>query len=338
MHKQVDKTLLQSYFREECSKDQLTIISHYLNDAEYRDSLNKFLCSDWLEVGDEKVRPYVNAEESYKRFLEITGQINSMRFEKENKKIHSLSFYWLCRVAAAIIVIISVSGFIWWNSSSKENNSQCISVHNEAGKKTFFYLPDSSKVYLGAASKLDYNRDYGITNRNLRLKGEAYFIVKHEGKHPFSVTTGKITTVDIGTEFNIRFLENSTAIEVSVAKGSVEVLNNTGKDKHKLATLAASQQLSVDTALQNIKINFLKGSKIGSWRNGLLVFEKQTFRSVAIELERYYGLTINFADPDLADIIITTTLKNTTANEALDIIALTTGVKMKRNENHVLVE
>lgn len=333
--KQIDRALLQLYIEGECNREQLTIVRRYLTDPGYQQSLEAFLQTDWQQTTGEQAEEGNDIREKYQQFL-AAAQPGAVAPEPTGR-VRLLPVRSLWRAVAAIVIVAIGVTFIWRNASNKAADIQWLSLYNEAGERTVFFLPDSSKVYLSAASSLEYNTGYGVSNRNLRLKGEAYFIVNHREAHPFAVTTGKITTVDIGTEFNIRFLNNSPAIEVGVAKGQVEIINNTGKNPARITTLSGRQQLRFDTASLQVEINTLPEGEIGAWRQGLLVFRKQKLGEVAAELERYYGLTIRFADPAHTRILITTTLRNASAAEALEIMALTAGVKIERKGNQVQV-
>lgn len=57
----------------------------------------------------------------------------------------------------------------------------------DAGQQKSFVLRDGTKIRLNSNSQLWISRDYGRPNRNITLKGEAYFEVKHNENHPFKV-------------------------------------------------------------------------------------------------------------------------------------------------------
>lgn len=333
--KQTDPALLQLYIRGKCNREQLTIVRQYLADAAYHESLEAFLQSDWQRAMEEK-GPANRDEEQYRQFLDA---VQATRDKQQPVTITRRLFprkYWMA--AAVMIGVMITGGLLWWTSDGDQRREELrwVSLSNEAGERTAFFLPDSSKVWLGAASSLAYNTGYGISNRELRLSGEAYFIVHHGDDHPFSVTTGRLTTVDIGTEFNIRFLRNAPSIEVGVAKGSVEVLNNNNTPQ-KIATLGRQQLLRFDTASGRAAIDTVPEEEIGGWRKGILVFRKQAFGEVAAELERYYGLHIHFDNPAHARILVTTTLEHADAATALEIMTLTAGVKMERKGSEVRI-
>lgn len=332
--KQIDRALLQLYIEGECNKEQLMIVRRYLTEPEYQNDLEAFLQADWQQTTAEQAEQENDLREKYRQFLTAAQPAAVVPFPKGKTHLFSLRNLW--RAAAAILVVTIGVTFIWRNANNKTPEIQWLSLYNEVGERSVFFMPDSSKVWLGAASSLEYNTGYGVSNRDLRLKGEAYFIVNHRGKHPFAVRTGGITTVDIGTEFNIRFLEN-TPIEIGVAKGLVKVVNSAGEIPATITTLGGGEQLRFDTVSGIAAINTLPEEEIGAWRQGLLVFRRQSLGNVAAELERYYGLSIRFANPAAARILITTTLRNANAAEALEIMSLTAGVKMERKGNQVTI-
>lgn len=96
-------------------------------------------------------------------------------------------------VAASIIVLIF--GVLWfWNKSSLQETV----LLSRTGETKVFYLPDSSRVMLSGDSRLAYNAQFGKTNRELFLRGEAFFQVKRDTSKPFIVETSLIQDRSIG--------------------------------------------------------------------------------------------------------------------------------------------
>ena len=58
------------------------------------------------------------------------------------------------------------------------------------GSRSEICLPDGSTVILNAGSFLSYRNDYNSSNRNVTLKGEAYFRVERNESVPFIVNAG----------------------------------------------------------------------------------------------------------------------------------------------------
>jgi len=100
-------------------------------------------------------------------------------------------------------------------------------------------LPDGSKVILGAKTLVTV--DFTGLKRNLDLSaGEAYFKVKHDQRHPFTVHAGDIEVTAVGTAFDVRREGDKTT--VTVEEGAVDVSSSPG---HASWRAEAGYQLTV---------------------------------------------------------------------------------------------
>lgn len=339
----VDPTLLQLYIDGRCSPGQLAIVQQYLHDPAYQESLQEWLLADWQRVSGEAFQEEAEAAEKYGQFLALVQPAAALPVAPTPVKRMWPRRWW--QVAAAAVFIVAM-GWLGWQWQQQEQQQQVamreqewVQHHNEAGKRTVIFLPDSSEVHLNAVSSLQYNKNYGITNRNILLDGEAFFVVKHGQQHPFSVRSGSLTTVDIGTAFNIRHRQADSVVKVGVAEGAVNVLDHSQPQARVIGLLTQQQQLSYAIATRQAIIDTLPDAEqIGGWRDGILAFRQQSLQEVAQELERYYGIHIRFARPQTAHIQITTTIRESTATEALDIIALTAGVVIERSGTTALIK
>ncbi|QJB42068.1 FecR domain-containing protein [Chitinophaga oryzae] len=332
----VDQTLIELYINGRCTAAQLAEVRQYLHDPAYRESLQEWLHQDWQQLSRESYAPETGAGDKYRQFLALVQPAPATPV----KQLPTVR-WWKVAIAAAFTGMIAFAGWRWQQSLRQRalQEQQWVQLHNEAGKRTRITLPDSSQVYLDAASSLQYNKNYGITNRNIVLEGEAYFEVKHGGAHPFSVQTGSLTTVDVGTAFNIRYRHTEPSIKVTVAEGIVNVMDPTRPQTGVLARLTQQQQLHFDKATGKTIVQTLPDAEsIGAWRHGILIFRQQPLKAVAAELERHYGISIRFASQEASRGVITTILHHSTVDEALDIVAMTAGVSVKRSGKDVLIK
>jgi transmembrane sensor len=339
----VDRSLLQLYMNGECSKEQLAIVREYLHNPAYQDSLQQWLKIDWQQVTGENYEQEENAADKFRQFLALVQPSSVLEEPVPVRKMHGRRWW---QVAAAAVLVIGVIGWISWQWKQQQRAQQMamleqemVQFHNEAGKRTMILLPDSTQVYLNAASHLQYNKNFGKTNRNITLDGEAFFIVKHGKQYPFSVRSGSITTIDIGTAFNIRYRPSDPVVHVAVAEGAVNVMDHQQTGSELITSLTQQQQLNFDANTRQATVQQLPDAEsIGGWRQGLLSFHTQPLKEVVKELERFYGISIRFAKAETGDMLITTTIRNATANEALDIIALTAGVHLERSKTGILIK
>ena len=361
--KEVDRQLLFTYLEGNCSRDQLLQIREYLHDEAYRDSLNQFLEEEWKMLNGRQFPPLPGMEGLYKKF--------STTYIAPKKRTPARVFRRLASIAAALV--LGVVG-VWLllprltGRPAHDAATQWLSWHNEPGQHREILLPDSSRVYLGPAGTLRYQQD-DDRSRLLQLEGEAYFVVRHDVRRPFTVVTGALITRDIGTEFNIRYYLGEPSISIAVASGKVQVLHTPAAispakttspanpvspaitaspgaassaaqpEPTPLAALAAGQQLQYDSLTQRSGITTLPDpSAIGAWRKGILSFHKQSLKAVTDELQRFYGLPFHYTNPATEKILITTQLDSKSLGDALDILALTAGVHFTREHNQILIK
>ncbi len=134
-------------------------------------------------------------------------------------------------------------------------------------------------------------------------KGEAYFQVRHDAAHPFTVMIGGRRITDLGTKFAVR--RQSGALHVAVVQGSVRVdapnayaTTQTAMLKPGDVATATSRALSVVHESERAI-----GQALG-WRHGMLVFHQATLAEAAAEFNRYNARKIVIADPVAAKFTI----------------------------------
>ena len=95
-------------------------------------------------------------------------------------------------------------------------------LENKRAVKSEIALPDGSKVWLNAESRLTYPKSFsGICTRHVYLTGEAYFDVTENKSQPFIVETSNLQIKVLGTVFNVKSYDGEKNIETTLVKGSV---------------------------------------------------------------------------------------------------------------------
>lgn len=153
-------------------------------------------------------------------------------------------------------------------------------------------LPDGSRVYLHPGSRLVYpSRFYGET-REVKLSGEAYFVVAKDCLHPFVVTTNRSQTLVLGTEFDITSYSEQPE-SVTLISGSVSFRPATLQDT---VIITPGQQVTISIAGIPL-ISSIDTDPYTMWRDGYFYFDQQQLRDVLIELGRYYDVNIESYNP-----------------------------------------
>ena len=156
-----------------------------------------------------------------------------------------------------------------------------------AGGQYQVTLPDGTRVWLNAATIIKYPPAFSGKERNVELKGEAYFEVAKNEKKPFRVLLADSTSVMVtGTHFNVNAYQNEKEQQVTLLQGSVTVLNEINVTKLEPGTQALIKNKGI------IKNNVLDVQEITGWKDGLFVFHDAPIESIMMQIERWYDAKI----------------------------------------------
>jgi ferric-dicitrate binding protein FerR (iron transport regulator) len=161
--------------------DEKKMLSEWKNISERNAAFVRGMEEYWNLPVEEK--PDKNLALSRKRlFVRLTAN--------ESKSVRRAPSYYLRKIAAILIFILSIAGLSTYIASEtgllSKNNWICVSTG--AGQQSKVALPDGSTVWLNAETEVKYHSEKKI--RKVYLTGEAYFEVEHAPNHPFVVETG----------------------------------------------------------------------------------------------------------------------------------------------------
>lgn len=208
--------------------------------------------------------------------------------KNDDRPVRRLRFL---RYAAIWAGILLTAGVAVWQVRKSATPSEMVYVKKEnlKGVPVRYVLPDSSSIYLAAGSSFSYAEDYPKSGRDIQLQGAAFFDVKRDEAHPFTIHTGEVATRVLGTSFRVSAFEGEP-LEVAVATGKVGVSKNEGKEE--LATLTPGKKISYDKVSGKAELSDVEIGGLEQWKTGELVFDEQSLALVAKELKRRYGVTV----------------------------------------------
>ncbi len=288
----------------------------------------------WLndELTEAELVEFKKSEafETYQKIKESTSQLESPEFDMdkawnsieqlkkgEETKVFILSpFKKFLRVAAVIAVLLA--GSFFYLSTLNE------SFTTDYAENKTISLPDTSEVILNAKSELSFSEKKWDENRNVDLKGEAYFKVAKGKKFTVKTTQGLVTV--LGTQFNVETRENY--FEVTCFEGLVSVTIN-GKET-KLP--AGNSILTIDGNTTMLKAT-VNGAP--SWLSKESSFKSIPLHYVMDELERQYNIEVATEDIDTAQ-LFTGTFSNDNLELALKSISVPLQIKFNLDGNKVL--
>jgi transmembrane sensor len=245
------------------------------------------------------------------------------------------------KIAALVIIIFVLGAVFTWvfiKPTGYYNQTSMIKVVSPMGNKAMTMLPDGTKIWLNAGSTIEYSLSDKKQMREVFLTGEAYFEVAKNPHKPFIVNAGVIIIKAYGTIFNVKAYPEERAVEATLVEGSisVEVQN---KPENKIM-LKPNEQVFYykPTSERSEKLLITKGidpELFTSWINDRLQISGETLESLAVKLERKYGMEIHFEDNSLKDLRFTGIIENETVEQVLELIKISSSVNYKIHNREI---
>lgn len=306
---------------------------------------SSLLLDQWLAADATNRQKYNEA----KAIWELTGQllpeppvISFDEFRKQadlerqspaqkNSRINKMAF-WKYGIAAALSGIFILAGLYYYAFDPAQSSTEPWIVKKAgAGKMIKIHLPDGSVVWLNSGSEISFAQKFNDQAlRNVRLKGEAYFEVKHDKKHPFVVKSGKLSTTVYGTSFSVRAYGNEGQTTVAVNSGKVGVTGEDGQHRNTTVMLLPSDKLSYNAANGKFIKTTMVNKDVNAWISGELVFEQTPLSEVFETLSRKYKLTINADASAYAACKLTARFSNAPIEAVLKAIRLSLNIQSKQ--------
>ncbi len=179
---------------------------------------------------------------------------------------------------------------------NKVNDSEKL-VFNELsvpfGKRFNLVLSDGTIVQLNSGTYIKYPVQFiEGHNREIVLKGEAYFDVAHSDTDKFIVKANNLDVMVLGTEFNVSFFPEDDEIEVVLVKGSVKIKNKSIRNVRNEWFLKSGCLASYNKEYEEMAINKTDVSLHTAWRKGDIRFKSTAFKNIIKKLERHFNQKI----------------------------------------------
>jgi ferric-dicitrate binding protein FerR (iron transport regulator) len=192
-------------------------------------------------------------------------------------------------------------------------------------------LPDGTKVWLNAASKLTYPTAFIEAERSVYLSGEAYFEVAKKDGQSFKVQLDNGSVVQVlGTQFNVTSYADETTQEITLLEGKVAVVN-----KNQTASLMPGQQALINEGKLSTKER-VDTERIIAWKNGFFEFHDAHIETIMKQVERWYGATIIY-EGKLNQQFNATILRKEPLTKLLHLLDLTGQVQFKIDNKTIYV-
>jgi len=206
------------------------------------------------------------------------------------------------------------------------------------GKRSQIKLPDGSKVWLNAGSKLIFPQKFTGKERHVFLKGEAYFDVVKNVDARFVVTLDKIDVIVHGTEFNMNDRNYDDELEIVLVEGGISlkennVINIIGKEIKLLPNQKAVYSKNKILVESDIDVSYYT-----SWKDGVVEFRGDNIANVFSQLSKYYN--VNFVTEKSVELNRNISGKldlEKSLEEVMEVVAEATPITYRIEDNTVYV-
>ena len=213
--------LITSYLAGEATGDDLIFLEAWLKADPGNVKIFEEFRKTWLELEGTKLDGLMDIDKEWKAMqFKLDAVEGAGNRERSNKGlvIRYLVVGRVWRIAAVILVLLIPSFFIL-RSITKPVQQQLeanLTITNGT-------LPDGTSVTLNKGAVLEYPSSFRGNKRSVRLRGEAWFEVKHDNAKPFIILSGNVKVEVLGTTFSVNTKAADNKMEVILNSGSLAV-------------------------------------------------------------------------------------------------------------------
>lgn len=225
--------------------------------------------------------------------------------------------------AAAIIFVTSLGIYQYSRVTGK------LSTQTAFGETRQQVLPDGSQVMLNANTTLDYRNWKEGSDREVWVKGEAFFHVKKTAqKTRFIVHTGHFDVVVTGTQFNVNNRTNKN--NVLLTEGSVIV-----KGDEKEVHMTPGEYVEFNNV--GIQKKEMKNASVLAWKEHKFDFENTPMKEAAALITEYYGIKVTLADSSVASTPLSGVMSKDNLDVLLQAIQALSNVDIVKSDKEILI-
>jgi transmembrane sensor len=237
-----------------------------------------------------------------------------------------LQLFW--KIAASIIFVTTV-GFWAYRFAVSPTKPVEVFADNKPALDT---LPDGSEVYLNKQTKLVYSFDKKENSYIVKLKGEAYFNIKHNDNKKFIVDAEGVFIKDIGTSFNVKAYPESNNIEVVVEEGEIVFYTKEDSGIHLRANgKGVYNKLTRKFTIENPEPN------ITAYKTKFFIFTNTDLATVVQTLNSVYDKKISI-HKKLEACKLTVTFNDENIDEIANIIAETLNLSITSSGQTIVMQ
>ena len=195
-------------------------------------------------------------------------------------------------------------------------------------------LSDGTIVWLNSDSELRYPVNFVGDKREVYLKGEGFFDVKHDATSPFIVHTDHSDVTVYGTRFNVMSYSDDAVEQVTLVDGKVGVTIS-----QQQTILSPGQQSELNLKSNKLALKDVDTSYYTGWVDGVMKFKNMPLKDLSKRISRWYDVDFYFANSSVAEFGFSGKFdRDCDFNLLMELLERTTNVKIEVNDRTVVVK
>lgn len=252
----------------------------------------------------------------------IHHRIRLDEYRNNRSLVKRISGFYSKAAAMLLIPVLLAGGWLLIRETvNKTPGSATSSIYAPQGARVSFSLPDGTTGMLNSGSTLEYSLPFDKM-RDVTLSGEAWFEVRPDPQHPFTVVARDVNLKVVGTTFNVSSYPDENYVEVVLEKG--KILLGCKAFEGEIA-MNPSERFMLEKGVVSREIT--DPSKYSAWTAGKLVFRSDSMSEVARRIERWYNVNVVLMDEDLEKYSFRATFEDDPLEEVLRFLAMTSPIR-----------
>ncbi|MGN6417909.1 MAG: FecR family protein [Pseudobacter sp.] len=222
------------------------------------------------------------------------------------------------------------NGLLEYQNSTNNTVISINTVTTPNGGTYRVLLPDGTRVWLNAASYIQFPSAFTGNERMVKASGEVYFEVAKDPARQFVVQSPHARMEVLGTCFNVSDYNDEEYTRTTLVEGSIAVSNGAGR-----VVLQPGSQARINAA-GITKVQAADVEAEIAWKNGLFIFNGSKLPSIMKLVERWYNVKVKY-DAEITSDFVGVIRRDEPLSKLLQLLELTGEVHFNITGNTVTI-
>ncbi len=185
------------------------------------------------------------------------------------------------RAAAVLFPVLLAGGSFYYFHSGRNVPfkepfvAETVRVHQVTNESGYIRLDDGTEIWINQGSELSY-----INNRQVKLRGEAYFMVAGGSGEKFTVETDEALITALGTCFNVQAYPGDPESVITLYQGKLQL-----ETTHATQLMHTGEECVINHEQGNLQKRLTAKSR-PDWNRQFFVYENIRLKEIFNDLEK----------------------------------------------------